>query len=477
MSEKNCSQLNNKLVSLVQDLQRTSSRDLADVRDVVLMVYFLRFLSSNHEYINIPPEYNFELLCSCQEKSLSQYIAYLANEIEAINSNVLSGLSQAVEHLLRTSSTDPQWEGFIYALCRGLRELDFESCLSDDPNIFQKSFLSLVAFFSDSSGKKAGEFYSPSAVGDLMIELLEPKEGMSIYDPVCGSGGFLAKAARYIEMHGESPHFCRFVGQELNVSTLLIAKLNLAIHGLTNIELYLGDVITNPGNLDSNENLERFDVVVADPPFSMKSWIRDGFDLQQYDRFELGVPPKNNADYAFILHALSCLKEGGKAALVVSDGVLFRRGSEGVIREGLIKCGYVDAVISLPPKLFVGTGITTNILILSKSRAREDILFIKLDKHYESSNSRNVLAQDYIVSVEKAYRDRESNGTDSYCANFEEIALNSFDLRASRYVKQKREGYVADEIPISEAISKQNRLGKELVQLQDEIRELLSRIV
>ncbi|WP_299194890.1 N-6 DNA methylase [uncultured Amphritea sp.] len=479
MEKTNSHSLYFKLSTFVHDLQRSRGLDVSETRDIVLVLFFLRFLSStsNHGYYDIPEECDFNTLCAVEKYSLPLFIGNLIKDLELRNSS-LEGIGMSVDHLLIDRSSHPEWVKFVQEICDRLASNDFDSAFNVDPKFFQKCFLFLVESYSDFSGKKAGEFYSPNSVADLIINLLKPQQGMSIYDPVCGSGGFLTKAADFIEKNGGRTDTCKFVGQELSVSSLVIAKLNLLIHGISNAELYSGDVITNPGSLDSHGDLEKFDIVLADPPFSMKNWCRGDFQPLHdiHHRFEFGIPPASNADFAFVLHTLYSLKEGGKAAVIVSDGVLFRAGAEGKIRQKLIEAGHIHAVISLPPNLFPGTGISANILVLSNPGSCEDVLFIKSSHSYESQKKRNILTEGYIASVVSNYDARDSRGMNSYRANVEEIASKKFNLRVSSYIKEKYEDTKERSLSIVELIDKQENLEKELELLQGEMSRLLSRI-
>lgn len=460
-----------KLSTLVHNFRGEIEFDLPVIRDLVLVTFFLKAVSVDRSLVNVPANWTFDSLCAADEGACYGEIKKIIHELEEINETALSGLGDSIENFASGQFSGPILDKFTFSLCRNLCNLNLEEYLNEDPRVFAKSFLWLVDFFAVNSGKRAGEFSSPPAVSDLIIRLVEPKEGMSIYDPVCGSGGFFIKAANFIENNGGKSNLCSFFGQDINLGNVTVARLNLAIHGLASSEVYAGDSIAEPFNISADGRVDEFDIVIADPPFSVKSWISPSIFPERDDRFEFGVPPKSSADYAFILHILYSVKKDGKAAVIVPDGVLFRGGTEGKIRQRLIEESYVDAVVSLPPKLFIGTGIAANILVLNKNSPFEDVLFIDLDEGYSASKLGNSLSQSYIELVDRIYKSRDFCEGNSCRASFNEIAENNFDLRASRYVKKEDS---TDEVSLSEVINNQCRLEKELAQLQNEMHQLLS---
>ena len=215
----------------------------------------------------------------------------------------------------------------------------------------------LIKNFAASGGQKAGEFYTPPEVSDLIAELLEPMPGDTICDPACGSGSLLMKCGRkVVANHGEK-HYALY-GQEAIGSTWSLAKMNMFLHGEDNHKIEWGDTIRNPKLLDKNGDLMRFDIVTANPPFSLDKWGYEEAGNDKFGRFKRGLPPKTKGDYAFILHMIETLKpKSGRMGVVVPHGVLFRGSSEGKIRQQLIDENLLDAVIGLPEKLFYGTGI------------------------------------------------------------------------------------------------------------------------
>ena len=211
----------------------------------------------------------------------------------------------------------------------------------------------LIGNFAAMAGKKAGEFYTPPAVSDLMAALLDPQEGDEICDPACGSGSLLMKCGRHIQAHANGSKKYALYGQEAIGSTWALAKMNMFLHGQDNHRIEWGDTLRNPKLLNADETLKHFDIVAANPPFSLEKWGHDEAEHDRYGRFRRGLPPKTKGDYAFILHMIETMKPAtGRMAVVVPHGVLFRGAAEGKIRHRLIEENLLDTVIGLPEKLF-----------------------------------------------------------------------------------------------------------------------------
>ncbi|MBD2278961.1 type I restriction-modification system subunit M [Aphanizomenon flos-aquae] len=294
----------------------------------------------------------------------------------------------------------------------------------------------LIEKLASQSGKYAGSFCTPNKIGELLVHLLGIEKGMKICDPVCGVGGFLVASANYIKQQRLNLEDVYFYGQEINLETWVIAKINLLLHGIFDIDIRLGDTIRNPQLLE-NEDLILFDRVFANPPFSLNNWgdQLDSFDA--YHRFRYGLPPKSNGDFAFIQHILATLTRTGKAAIIVSHGVLFRGGQEGLIRQRILEEDLIEAVIGLAPNLFYGTGIPASILILNRNKQEErkkKILFIDASSKYQRMRSQNYLQSEHITDIVTSYQAFTDEEGYAKVASLEEIANNDYILNINRYV-------------------------------------------
>lgn len=292
----------------------------------------------------------------------------------------------------------------------------------------------LIKNFAASGGQKAGEFYTPPEVSDLIAELLEPMPGDTICDPACGSGSLLMKCGRkVVANHGEK-HYALY-GQEAIGSTWSLAKMNMFLHGEDNHKIEWGDTIRNPKLLDKNGDLMRFDIVTANPPFSLDKWGHEEAGNDKFGRFKRGLPPKTKGDYAFILHMIETLKpKSGRMGVVVPHGVLFRGSSEGKIRQQLIDENLLDAVIGLPEKLFYGTGIPAAILIFKKQKVDDNVLFIDASRDFKAGKNQNLLSVDNIAKIVATYRNGGNVDKYAYLASLQEIKDNDYNLNIPRYV-------------------------------------------
>ena len=313
-------------------------------------------------------------------------------------------------------------------------ELDLKPSRVGSLDVIGNGYEFLIKNFAASGGQKAGEFYTPPEVSDLIAELLDPQKGDSICDPACGSGSLLMKCGRKVVSNHNSKEYALY-GQEAIGSTWSLAKMNMFLHGEDNHKIEWGDTIRNPKLLDKNGDLMLFDIVTANPPFSLDKWGYEQAENDKFDRFRRGLPPKTKGDYAFISHMIETLKPvTGRMGVVVPHGVLFRGSSEGKIREKLINENLLDAVIGLPEKLFYGTGIPAAILIFKKQKSDDSVLFIDASREFKSGKNQNILNEDNIAKIIATYRARESVDKYAYLATLQEVKDNDYNLNIPRYV-------------------------------------------
>jgi type I restriction enzyme M protein len=356
----------------------------------------------------------------------------------------------------------------------------------------------LMEKFADAAGKKGGEFYTPKMVVKLLVQLLDPKEGESVYDPTCGSGGMLIEAVRHLQEEGKNTEDIHLFGQEKNLNTWAIAQINCILQGKSDARIARGDTILDPYVFDEKKKKARndeediaplkdgvstFDIVIANPPFSLKNWFGnvlqskkdqlaeagkktksvklEAADFPLSKRFKYGMPPNGYGDLAFLGHMIASLKEHGRAGVVLPHGILFRGGAEGHIRRRLIDAtaeyhatkgkkkaslaylqelptDLIEAVIGLPPNLFYGTGIPACILLLNMNKPEErqgKILFINASEEYGEGTNQNLLRKEDIEKIVDAYKSFEDQELYSRVVSLEEIAENEFNLNITRYVQ------------------------------------------
>ena len=342
-------------------------------------------------------------------------------------------------------------------------ELDLRPSRVRQLDVIGNAYEFLIKNFASTSGKKAGEFYTPPEVSTLMARLMTPQEGDEICDPTCGSGSLLMKCGRLIRDNAKSRKYALY-GQEAIGSTWALAKMNMFLHGEDNHRIEWGDTIRNPKLLDSVASLKHFDIVVANPPFSLEKWGFEGADADKFSRFRRGIPPRTKGDYAFILHMIETMKPGtGRMAVVVPHGVLFRGGAEGRIRQKLIEENLLDVVIGLPEKLFYGTGIPAAVLMFRKDKTDQKVLFIDASHDFEAGKNQNMLRDTDTQRILNTVQARHNVDKYAYLATAAEIAENDFNLNIPRYVDTFEE---AAEIDLMTVRKEREKLKAELASLE-----------
>lgn len=345
--------------------------------------------------------------------------------------------------------------------------LDFRPSHIGERDIIGNTYEYLISRFASDAGKKGGEFYTPGEVSQLLAKLLQPKESDRICDPTCGSGSLLIKVANEIGSGNYSIY-----GQENNGNTYALCKMNMFLHKIDNARIEWGDTINNP-KLVEKDKLMKFDIVVANPPFSLDKWGAESASSDKHTRFWRGIPPKSKGDYAFITHMVETLNETGKLGVVVPHGVLFRGGAEGKIRQQFLEENLIEAVIGLPANLFFGTPIPAAILIFNRQKKGKDVLFIDASNEYESATNQNKLRETDINKIFSTYKEFKTIDKYSYVAKPEEIQENDFNLNIPRYVDTFEE---EPEIDIKEVQKEIDTLEAELKVVQAEMQKHLNEL-
>jgi type I restriction enzyme M protein len=307
--------------------------------------------------------------------------------------------------------------------------------LTDDnfefPDILGAAYEYLIKYFADSAGKKGGEFYTPAEVVKLLVTMLEPEADASIYDPTCGSGGMLIEAKNYVQSRYGDTSRLSFAGQELNGTTWSLCKMNMLFHDIFDADIQQGDTLADPQHIENGE-LKRFDIVLANPPFS-----QDYSDIKEHrDRFTYWMPKKSKADFMFVQHMIAVLKDNGRMAVVMPHGVLFRGSEEKSLRKWLVKNGLLEAVVGLPQGLFYGTGIPASVLIINKQGAhsRKDVLFINADREFKEGKNQNKLRPEDITKISYIYRKRENVEGYAELVSKEDLLREDYNFNIRRYV-------------------------------------------
>jgi type I restriction enzyme M protein len=353
--------------------------------------------------------------------------------VEDANPNTLQDVLKGINFNRKVGQRTMD-DGALIAFIQHFDEIPLSNEDFEFPDLLGAAYEYLIKYFADSAGKMGGEFYTPSEVVRMMVQLIEPREGMAIYDPCAGSGGMLIQSKQYVRESGGDPRNLSLAGQELNGGTWSICKMNLLLHGIRSADIRQGDTIREPQHMDKNGEIRRFDRVIANPPFS-QNYARK--DMKFPERFSVFMPESGKkADLMFVQHMAASLKSDGKLAVVMPHGVLFRGGEERTCRKKFIDGGVLEAVIGLPPSLFYGTGIPAAVLVLNKDGAgqRDRVLFINADREYREGKNQNSLWPEDIEKI--SYVCLNHLAVDGYAREvpYVDLAAEDYNLNIRRYV-------------------------------------------
>ena len=325
----------------------------------------------------------------------------------------------------------------------------------------------LLKQFSDVDGRGAGQFFTPRPVIRLLVKILAPKLTDSIYDPACGSAGMLIEAANEIKAADKRISRMRFYGQEVNQTSSAIGRMNLYIHDVDDAKIRRGDTLRNPLFVDERGKLDQFDVVIANPPFSLKQWGHANWANDPHRRSEMGgVPPKSSGDFAWIQHMLASAKsDKGRVGVVMPHGALFRSGAEARIRRAIIEADLLETVIGLAQNLFYGTNIPTCLLIFRKSKnakSQGKVRIIDSSARFQSASSQNSLSSEDVAAIFAAYKKPSAtpDGIKQAVVGIEEIEANDWDLNIGRYIEQD----AVEAIDVGEALAEMRQAQKQLAE-------------
>jgi len=425
----------------------------------------------NRERFIVPEESSFYYLFEHRnDVNIGELINIATQKLEEANIGKLEDVFRGIDfnseiNLGETKDRNRRLKNLIEDFSNSV--LDFRPSHIGKRDIIGNTYEYLISHFASDAGKKGGEFYTPSEVSKLLAKLLQPNEGDRICDPACGSGSLLIKVANEVGTSNYSVY-----GQESNGNTYALCKMNMFLHKIDNARIEWGDTLNNP-KLVEKDKLMKFDIVVANPPFSLDKWGAENASSDKYNRFWRGIPPKSKGDYAFITHMIETLNETGRLGVVVPHGVLFRGGSEGKIRQKHIEENLLEAVIGLPANLFYGTGIPAAILIYNRQKKSNDVLFIDASREYESATNQNKLRDTDINKIFTTYKEFKTIEKYSYRAKFEEIKENDFNLNIPRYVDTFEEEL---EIDIKEVQREIDKLEKELRDVQSQMNKHLKEL-
>ncbi len=437
--------------------------DAGQYKDYILVMLFLKYISDlwNDHVENYRKQYGgddarirrrlererfilpegasfYDLYERRNEANIGELINIALEQIEDKNRAKLEGVFRNIDfnseaNLGRVKDRNRRLKNMLEDFAKPALDLR-PSRVTED--IIGECYIYLISRFASDAGKKAGEFYTPAAISRLLAKLVAPVPGDTICDPACGSGSLLIRAAEEVG----SDNFALY-GQEVNGATWALARMNMFLHAKDAARIEWCDTLNSPALIEG-DHLMKFDIVVANPPFSLDKWGAEHAGSDQYKRFWRGVPPKSKGDYAFITHMVEIARrQSGRVAVIVPHGVLFRGGNEGKIRQALIDENLLDAVVGLPANLFTTTGIPVAILVFDRSREqggtnenRKEILFIDASREFTPSKTQNLMSDTQIQKVLDTYRTRAELDKYSHLATPEEIKENEYNLNIPRYV-------------------------------------------
>ncbi len=482
----------NKTLWAAADSSRTTV-DAGVYKDYVLVMLFFKYLSDLSEKqrekyekrfeddekrieekmkldrFYLPENTSFNYIYSIMEQdNIGEELNKALHKIEEENKEKLEGVLSIDFNSEATLGKLGQRNKMIRDLIKDFAKIDLKEV---DDDLMGNAYMYMIEKFGADAGKKAGEFFTPSQVSKLVARLAQPKDGDRISDFACGSGGLLLLAGKEVEKQGSKNY--ALYGQESKGSTYQLCRMNMFLHDQDSARIEWGDTLNNP-LLVEDDKLMKFDVVVANPPFSLKKWGNVNAESDKYNRFFRGVPPKNKGDYAFISHMIETLKpKSGRGAIIVPHGVLFRSRAEGKIREALLRENIIDAVIGLPAGLFQTTGIPVAVLVIDRSREKgganedkKDVLFIEASKEYKDAKAQNVLTDENIDKIYNTYVNREEVEKFSRLVSFDEIEENDFNLNITRYVDTFEE---EEPVDIEANLKRLEEIDPKLRELEDEM--------
>lgn len=429
----------------------------------------------DEEYAKFPENHSFDIPEGCHWKDVREVsenvgvaIVNAMNGIERANPDTLSGVFSSFDDANWTDKTklsDERLKNLIEHMSKiKVGNKNYSADVMGD------SYEFLIKKFADLSKKNAGEFYTPRSIVKLLIMLLDPKAGETVYDPACGTGGMLIEAIRY--MNGDKLTYGRIYGQEKNLSTSAIARMNLFLHGAKDFTVTQGDTLRSPNYLEGGR-LKTFDCVVANPPFSLKNWGAEQFSTDIYGRNMWGCPSDSNGDYAWLQHMVKSMDEkNGRCAVVLPQGVLFRGGKEGKIRKQLVESDKLECVIALVGGVFYSTGVSACILLLNNNKKnghKGRICLIDASDIYTPQRAQNIMTDDDINKVFKLYTDYKDVVEKVKIVTISDVREKEYTLAINNYIERKEQ----EVVPPAEIRRQYLEAFDEMLEAEEIMRKLL----
>ena len=431
--------------------------------------------SGDKEYAKLAEFHRFVVPDGCHWKDVREKTVNVGQSLE----NAFRSIEQSNQDLLYGIFGDAQWSNknkLPDSLLNDLIEHFSKYNLSNsnvDPDLLGQAYEYLIKHFADLTNKKAGEFYTPRSVVQLMGLIMDVKEGESIYDPACGTGGMLLESVNHLKNEGKDYRTLKLYGQEKNLTSSSIARMNMFLHGFEDFKIARGDTLRKPAFFEGDE-LQTFDCVIANPPFSLKEWGAGSWANDPYGRNIAGVPPKGNGDMAWVQHMIKSMKPGsGRMTVVLPQGVLFRKGAEGMIRKTLIELDFLEAVIGLGPNIFYGTQLAPSILLFNNNKSNEkknNVLFIDASEQLRIGNAQNFLETEHVKQIFEWYKYNQSVENFVKVVELDKIKENDYNLNIPLYVEK----IIEDNLPsVEDAMADLKEAWQEAQAAEEKLKQKL----
>jgi type I restriction enzyme M protein len=432
----------------------------------------------DEEYAALPEFHRFIIPKGCHWQDIRETTTNVGLAIE----QALRGIEQANQEYLYGIFGDAQWSNknklpdrLLIDLVEHFSQYNLSNS-NVDSDLLGNAYEYLIKHFADLTNKKAGEFYTPRSVVHLMGLILDPEEGESIYDPACGTGGMLLECVDHLKDDNKDYRTLRLYGQEKNLTSSSIARMNMFLHGIEDFQIVRGDTLREPAFFEA-DGLKTFDCVIANPPFSLKQWGADNWANDPFGRNIAGVPPDGNADMAWVQHMIKSMNTSGRMAVVLPHGALFRKGAEGRIREALIKDDLLEAVIGLGPNIFYGTQLAACVMVFKKQKAtnqKEQVLFIDASDQVRIGRAQNFLEREHVDQIFQWYKEYQDVENHVKLATLDELAENDFNLNIPLYVEK----IIEDNLPsVEEALENLKQAWDQSLQAEKKFKNILKKFI
>ncbi|GAX59875.1 DNA methylase M [Candidatus Scalindua japonica] len=428
----------------------------------------------DEEFASLPEMHRFEVPEGCHWKDVRETTVNVGLAIE----KALRSIEKANQDFLYGIFGDAQWSNknkLSDKLLIDLIEHFSQYTIGNrnvNPDMLGQAYEYLIKHFADLTNKKAGEFYTPRSVVHLLGLILDPKEGESVYDPACGTGGMLLECVDHLKENKEDYRTLKLYGQEKNLTSSSIARMNMFLHGIEDFKIYRGDTLRSPAFFEA-DGLQTFDCVIANPPFSLKDWGAENWANDPYGRNIAGVPPRGNGDMAWVQHMVTSMNDTGRMTVVLPHGALFRKGAEGKIRKALLGEDLLEAVIGLGPNVFYGTQLAACVMVFKENKVaakRGRVLFVDASDQIRVGRAQNYLEPENVKQIFEwfnAYVDVENYVK---IATIDDIRENDYNLNIPLYVEK----IIEDNLPsVEEAMSDLKNAWNESLRAEEKFKAIL----